>query len=197
MCVFRGGGYVWMYVKAWKHCFLIFLKMQLRSLKNLKCMWHCWAISHTDWVCTDNHHESSYDSSMCAAHTQKYTNAVFPNDNPFLTLLSTHFHPEIPVVCSIPLFRPLCLSSLSFSLLLSVYFLSSYFHSIPLSLTVLYRSSPVMGVYHPLSIAVCLWLEPTVLSSHHLLWHWYFKDTRDFIPVAIQSRAGLSWTLNN
>lgn len=100
----------------------------------------------------------------CVVHTQKYTNAAFPNDNPFLSLFPTHFHPEIPVVCSIPLFHPLCLSSLSFSLLLPVYFLSSYFLSSPLSLT----GPTVKGVYHRLSVAMCLCLQPAVLSSYHL-----------------------------
>lgn len=160
--------------------------MQLRSLKNLKCMWHCWAISHTDWVCTDNHHESSYDSSMCAAHTQKYTNAVFPNDNPFLSPLSTHFHPEIPVVCSIPLSTPPSVYPHYHSPCCS---LSTFFHLIftPSNcISLSYIDRPVMGVYHPLSIAMC-----------HLLWHWYFNDTRDFISITFQSWAGLSWTLNN
>lgn len=143
--------------------FSFFVEMQLRSLNNHKWLWHCGAISLT--VSTDNHHESCYDSSVCVAHAQKYTNAAFPNDNPFLSLLPTHFHPEIPVVCSIPLFHPLCLSSLSFSLLLPVYFLSSYFLSSPLSLT----GPTVKGVYHPLRVATCLCLRPAVLSSYHLL----------------------------
>ena len=87
-------------------------------------------------------------------------------------------------VCSIPPFRPLCLSSLSSSLLLSVYFLSSHFlstHSPSLSV-------PPSGASIIL-FSLSLWLEAAALSSHHLLCHPHSPDMRDF-SLRVQTTDG-------
>lgn len=152
---------MWMYLKA-KHPPFFFSEMHLWILKTSN-----WAVS----VLTgSSHHESSYESSMCVAHTHKHT------DNPFLSLPSTHFHLEIPV-CLLQSTVPPPLFTLSITLLVApclLSFISLSLHPSCLSLFPHCRWSPVICVCHPLSVAVFLWLEAAVLPSHHLSSHWYF-----------------------
>lgn len=69
-------------------------------------------------------------------------------------------------VCSNPLFLPLCLPSPSFpTVSLSVYFLSSHFHPIPLSLTVSCRLSPVIELCHPVCCIVSVARGSSVVLS--------------------------------